>query len=101
TGGQQCAAQWGLGNYCCTPVGVCPSCIMDNGETECGGLYCHASCFSSNSDTCVAGKGCRHLKSGCFVAGTKILLADGSIVEVQNIKVGDVLSGSKGAHNKV
>jgi len=38
---------------------------------------------------------------GCFISGTKVLLADGREIPIENLKVGDVLLGSHGAHNKV
>ena len=37
----------------------------------------------------------------CFVAGTKILLANGKIVMIEDLKVGDIVIGLNGAHNKV
>jgi len=37
----------------------------------------------------------------CLAAGTKILLADGTTKAVEHLQVGDVLSGSNGAKNKV
>jgi hypothetical protein len=37
----------------------------------------------------------------CFVPGTKILLPNGKSKAVQDLKVGEVVLGAKGAHNKV
>jgi prepilin-type N-terminal cleavage/methylation domain-containing protein len=38
---------------------------------------------------------------GCFVPGTKILLADGKTKTIESLKAGDVLLGAQQAHNKV
>jgi hypothetical protein len=37
---------------------------------------------------------------GCFVAGTRVLLANGSMKAIENLKAGDVLLGAQQAHNK-
>jgi hypothetical protein len=37
----------------------------------------------------------------CFVAGTKVLLANGKETPIERLKAGDILLGSEGAHNKV
>jgi len=37
---------------------------------------------------------------GCFVAGTKVLLADGSLKAIESLKAGDVLLGAQQARNK-
>jgi len=52
---------------------------------------------SSNATCCTA----YCVSSSCFVPGTKILLADGRIKEIQDLKDPDVLLGANGAHNKV
>ena len=38
---------------------------------------------------------------GCFISGTKVLLADGSMKTIESLKPGDVLSGSQQAYNKL
>ena len=38
---------------------------------------------------------------GCFVSGTKILLADGKTKTIESLKAGDVLLGAQQARNKV
>jgi hypothetical protein len=38
---------------------------------------------------------------GCFIAGTKVLLADGRVKAIESLKAGDVLRGAHGEPNKV
>lgn len=38
---------------------------------------------------------------GCFIAGTQVVLGNGSSVDIQKVKVGDVLLGAGGAKNEV
>lgn len=44
-----------------------------------------------------------HNKGGCccFVKGTKISMADGTFVNIEDVKIGDVLLGQDGVHNQV
>jgi hypothetical protein len=37
----------------------------------------------------------------CFIAGTMILMADGTQKKIEDVKIGDVLMGEKGSHNTV
>jgi hypothetical protein len=37
----------------------------------------------------------------CFIAGTKILMADGSIKNIEDVMLGDVVLGKDGSHNEV
>jgi len=39
--------------------------------------------------------------NNCFTSGTKVLLADGSTKNIENLQVGDLLLGSRGTHNTV
>ncbi len=75
-------------------VGTGPASSASNAVTPCvnNGLGC-----SSDSQCCSSI--CHYL--GCFVSGTKILLANGRIVEIQDLKGGDILQGAQGGHNKL
>lgn len=45
---------------------------------------------------------CGHVDSGkCFLEGTEILMSDGSVKEVQNIKSGDLVMGDDGTPRRV
>ena len=105
-------------NGACSPS--CPGGCTDGSSTGNCGQTCGASCFGQccggssgyccDGECCGAG-GCCDVDSiclagvckpiVCFVPGTKILLANGSSKDVQNLKAGDVLLGSKGSHNRV
>ena len=39
--------------------------------------------------------------STCFVAGTVVLMADGSVKNIEDVLIGDILLGENGSHNKV
>jgi len=71
------------GTYGCN--GSLPACGTKAGSDSCG-----ASCTINSGLTC-----------GCFVSGTKVLLANGKRVAIQRLKVGDILLGSGGAHNRI
>jgi hypothetical protein len=40
-------------------------------------------------------------EASCFTAGTKVLMADGTEKNIENVKIGDVLLGSDNSHNTV
>jgi hypothetical protein len=40
-------------------------------------------------------------EDSCFIAGTMILMADGTQKKIEDVKIGDVLMGEKGSHNTV
>ena len=72
-------------NRCIPPGGFNPVCGVGYG-TDCFGNTC----------TIYSGRAC-----GCFVAGTKVMLANGQKVSIEHLKAGDILLGSKGAQNKI
>jgi hypothetical protein len=74
-------------------AGTGPASAASNSVTPC--LPLTNSCSSD-------GQCCNNICANtCFVAGTKILLANGRVKEIQNLKGTDILLGAKGSHNKV
>jgi Hint-domain len=61
------------------------------------------SCECSGELACGIYPACRicGVGGGCFVAGTRVLLADGKSIEIQQLRAGDILLGSHGSRNRV
>jgi hypothetical protein len=102
---------FGLLTLAVAPVGAVPPCSII-GATDCNAtcqILGRGSCYSWSIGTCDGGSaqytyycqsgppftgwcsGCGGGGGGCFLAGTKIAMADGSTKPIENIRVGDVV----------
>ena len=65
---------------------------------NCGSFNCRTNCNCN----CACACNCQCSTDGsCFVAGTKIKLADGSLKSIEDIQVGEVVVGKNNSLNKV
>jgi len=94
-GGCSSDADCSGGKSCFLPCGVC-------GYSGCNYVACHNGnqdaccevglmCNEYDHCTCVGGGG-----GSCFVAGTKILMSDGSEKDIEDVQVGDYVVGREG-----
>ena len=85
----------------CTPACPIRSCTTSTGNC---GQACPITCdygrwSCDDTNTCVLTP--ITPPSSCFVAGTKVLLANGKEIPIERLKAGDILLGPGGTHNKV
>lgn len=105
-----------IGTNSCTaaPSGGSPVCggsCPPGSETWCqvgsvvgGGGSCNNAAGGVTNWQCTSGGStvnCSYRDESCFIAGTKITMADGSEKAIENVQVGDVVSGMDGAENEV
>lgn len=85
--GGQCSTNCGA-----TCLGSCTGGCTGSCVSACA-KACSSGCSGSCTNTCALQ--CSNYtsakKTGCFDAGTKIIMADGSIKNIENIKVGDIV----------
>ena len=78
--------------------GSCSSCDCNNCEGgnsyDCNGWQCEGSDCNCNSD-------CQNSDCSCFVKGQKVLMANGTYKNIEDIKVGDKVRGGYGGINIV
>ncbi len=109
-GTYKCTSSLGLcptGKECvsgsCVPVVVC----LDTTWTPSTTLYCSGTTFTQTSNcgntrtatgtkSCSTGGG-----GGCFVAGTSVEMADGTLASIEDITVGQAVLGTDGIANEV
>lgn len=75
--------------YCNQTSGICEAKCSDGtlfGQCNASKLYCDNGNLVTNCQKC---GGCS--TPSCFLSGTPILLADGSVKPIENIKVGDLV----------
>lgn len=89
--------------FVATPAEAVPPCTQQNAQAACS-FYCESWNLGLCADatvsgcefvyTCQLGGGNRSdcsCGSGCFLAGTKITMADGTLKAIEEIEVGDVI----------
>ena len=64
---------------------------------NCGTFNCYTNCNCNCNCACSTDSG----GSSCFLEGSIISMADGSVKEIQNVLVGDYVVGAFGEHNEI
>jgi hypothetical protein len=96
----------------CVYTESAPGTICSEGDENCIGGVCCASASlcgaAPNQTCCAAGTHCSSgicvINSGgggCFAAGARVTLADGSTTAIEHVRTGDLLLGRGGAVNAV
>lgn len=75
--------------------------MLVGGIAQAAGPSGSNSTGSRSTGTSVSGGGGGGGQGGCFVAGTEVLMADGTVNTIKAVKAGDKLLGADGAVNEV
>ena len=83
----------------------CEKSCFKNGTLVTSGGHNHSCCSDWAEDSCGAAPcvryRCQSDDSSCFIAGTLILMADGTSKEIQNVKKGEYVMSARGGKTRV